>query len=183
MSLHPDPIRRKCWLSAGRGARASRWTRRGQTSSRASRKMEFSCAITAKPRADESVVSLLQRRGAAFLPVRGMSCRNAGFRPGLQPLRVVRDRRGRNRMLRAVRFCSESGHRSRSLPPPAFGERHYRGLAGRSVPARGSSAADLTTRYIPSHTPSLETDWVGKTHRAPTPGPDTVVAWHSCSCR
>jgi hypothetical protein len=56
-------------------------------------------------------------------------------------------------------------------------------LAGLSVTARGSSAADLTTRYIPSHTPSLETDSVGKSHRAPTPGPDTVVACHSCSCR
>jgi hypothetical protein len=36
------------------------------------------------------------------------------------------------------------------------------------IPARGSSAADLTTRYIPSHTPSLETDSVGKSRRAPT---------------
>src|SRR5262249_15413473 len=53
----------------------------------------------------------------------------------------------------------------------------------RRTHARGSSAADLTTRYIPSQTPSLETDSVGKSHRAPTPGPDTVVAWHSCSCR
>src|SRR5262245_31869728 len=69
------------------------------------------------------------------------------------------------------------------LAPPTLGECRHRGLAGLSVPARGSSAADLTTRYMPSHTPSLETDSVGKTRRAPTPGPDTVVAWHSCSCR
>ena|SRR5437016_11388302 len=75
------------------------------------------------------------------------------------------------------------GHRFSSFPPPTLGERRHRGLAGLSVPARGSSAADLTTRYIPSRTPSLETDSVGKSHRAPTPGPDTVVAWHSCSCR
>jgi hypothetical protein len=66
---------------------------------------------------------------------------------------------------------------------PALGECAHCILAGLSVPAHGSSAADLTTSYIPSHTPSLDTDAVGKSHRAPTPGPDTVVAWHSCSCR
>jgi hypothetical protein len=48
-------------------------------------------------------------------------------------------------------------------------ERGDRGLAGLSVPARGSSAADLTTSYVPSRTPSLETDWVGKSHRGPGP--------------
>jgi hypothetical protein len=69
------------------------------------------------------------------------------------------------------------------LIPAASSLRTLRGLAGLSVPARGSSAADLTTSYIPSRTPSLETDSVGKTRRAPTPGPDTVVAWHRCSCR
>src|SRR5262249_23288951 len=73
--------------------------------------------------------------------------------------------------------------RSRLLPSPTLGERGNGSLTRLSVPARGSSAADLTTRYIPSRTPSLETDSVGKSHRAPTPGPDTVVAWHSCSCR
>src|SRR5689334_3723231 len=62
------------------------------------------------------------------------------------------------------------------IPAANSCERGHGSLAGLSVPARGSSAADLTTRYIPSHTPSLETDSVGKSHRAPTPGPDTVVA-------
>jgi hypothetical protein len=48
-------------------------------------------------------------------------------------------------------------------------ERGHGSLAGLSVPARGSSAADLTTSYVPSHTPSLETDSVGKSHRGPGP--------------
>jgi hypothetical protein len=45
------------------------------------------------------------------------------------------------------------------------------------------TGVDSRPRCSRSHTPSLETDWVGKSHRAPTPGPDTFVAWHSCSCR
>src|SRR5262249_7392935 len=77
----------------------------------------------------------------------------------------------------------QPARRSQLLPSPTLGERSHGSLTRLSVPARGSSAADLTTRYIPSRTPSLETDSVGKSHRAPTPGPDTVVAWHSCSCR
>src|SRR6266851_2234481 len=80
---------------------------------------------------------------------------------------------------------SRDGHLvySSTFAPPTLSECCHRGLAGLSIPARGSSAADLTTRYIPSRTACPETDWVGKSHRAPTPGPDNVVAWHSCSCR
>jgi hypothetical protein len=55
-----------------------------------------------------------------------------------------------------------SSVRNASLPSPAFGERSHRSLARLGVPARGSSAADLTTRYIPSHTPSLERDIVAE---------------------
>jgi hypothetical protein len=50
-----------------------------------------------------------------------------------------------------------------------------------------SARQDITgvdsPRCSRSRKPSLETDSVGKSHRAPTPGPDTFVAWHSCSCR
>src|SRR6266404_2426033 len=80
-----------------------------------------------------------------------------------------------------IRYSGEHSHRQ--LPCPHSGEFGHSVLAGLGVPARGSSAANLTTRYIPSHTPSLETDSVGKSHRVPTPGPNTVVASHSCSCR
>src|SRR5262249_53574689 len=56
-------------------------------------------------RADESVASLFQRRGAAFLPPnRGMCCCNAGFRPSLQPLRVISARWILQRQPRHVRF-------------------------------------------------------------------------------
>src|SRR5216683_695170 len=73
------------------------------------------------------------------------------------------------------RIRYSGGHAHRQRPFPYSGECGHSGLAGLGVPARGSSAADLTTRYIPSRTACPETDWVGKTRRAPTPGPDTVV--------
>src|SRR5262249_62194749 len=55
-----------------------------------------------------------------------------------------------------------------TIPSPTLGERRHRGLARRRVPARGSSTADHTTKYIPYHSPSLQTDSIANSHRAPT---------------
>src|SRR5260370_12804997 len=47
-------------------------------------------------------------------------------------------------------------------------ERGHGSLTRLSVPARGSSAAILTTRYTQSHTPALDTDSFAKIPLAPT---------------
>src|SRR6516165_5069202 len=48
---------------------------------------------------------------------------------------------------------------------------------------RSSSASDLTRRSR-SHTPTRETDWVGKSRRrGPGPSPSIHQTTNSCSCR
>src|SRR5262249_30055674 len=54
---------------------------------------------------------------------------------------------------------------------------------GRRRPRRSSSASDLNPGCSRSHTPSLETDLVGKSRRGPAPSPSIDRTTNSCSCR
>src|SRR5262249_55278955 len=51
----------------------------------------------------------------------------------------------------------------------------------RRRPRRSSSATD--PRCSRSHTPTRETDWVGKSRRGPGPSPSIDQTTNSCSCR
>src|SRR5262245_36466054 len=50
-------------------------------------------------------------------------------------------------------------------------------------PPQASSASDLNPRCSRSHTPTRETDWVGKSRRGPTPSHSIDRTTNSCSCR